>query len=205
MHAVESWRPTHVFLMLYDNDFADDEMYAAGAVRGPGGDIAAVPGTGRNWATKLGRASYLARFLRSTYMRQRWNRQVALRGGQTGEDVPALPDGMPAFTASQLLDLSDRMKRAGATLVLTATPHRPAVAARLRASGRPTLSDLCGSWARTNSLAFLNLQTPFDKAAAAGSDDLFFKTDIHFTEHGHRVVAGTIAEAFPDLFKPAGR
>ncbi|MBU4459650.1 MAG: hypothetical protein KJ579_03700 [Verrucomicrobia bacterium] len=203
-HAVESWRPTHVFLMLYDNDFADDEMYAAGAVRGSDGDIVAVPGTGRNRATKLGRASYLARFLRSTYLRWQWNRRVAKTGGLALDNRPRFPDSMPDLTASQIRQLASRVETSGARFILTAVPPPRETHEALQVSGRPSFSGLCGAWARTNGVAFLDLQTPFDRAAAGG-DDLFFKTDIHFTVHGHRIVAETIAAAFPDLFKPAVR
>lgn len=204
LHAVEAWQPTHVFLMLYDNDFADDSMYAAGAVRNPDGEIAAVPGTGRNWATKLGRRSYLARFLRSTYLRWQWNRRVERNGGRAHDNRPQFPGAMPDLTASQLRQLVARVKASGASFVLTTVPLPRDAIEKLRAEGRPSFSEVCGTWARTNGIAFIDLQEPFNRAPA-GPDDLFFKTDIHFTEHGHRLVAGVIADALPDLFKPAGR
>jgi hypothetical protein len=201
IHAVEAWRPTHVFLMLYDNDFADDAMYAAGAVRGRDGGIEAVPGTGRNWATRMGRASYLARFLRSTWLRWRWNRRIERNGGRADGVRPPIPDSMPDLTALQLGDLAARVRGTGAAFVLAAVPLPLGDHERLRAEGRPSLSDICGAWARTNGIVFLDLQEPFNRAAAAG-EDLFFKTDIHFTERGHRVVADALAEAHPDLFRP---
>lgn len=198
MHSIASWRPTHVLLMLYDNDVADDPMYASVAVRGPDGSIAAVPGTGRNWITRLGRASYLARFLRSTWLRWQWNRRMARNGSAAGNGRPRYPDAMPALTASQLLDLASRVRAAGGVFVLTAVPRPPGEAERLRAEGRPTFSEVCRAWARTNGLAFLDLQAPFDRADG-GHEGLFFRTDIHFTVRGHRVVADAIAAAFPDL------
>lgn len=202
LHAVEAWRPTHALLMLYDNDFADDEMYAAGALRGSDGEIVSVPGTGRNWTTQLGRKSYLARFLRSAHLRRQWNLRVAKNGGRTDDDRPRIPDSMPDLTASQLRQLASRAKSAGATFVLMAVPMRRDECERMRASGRPSFSEICGAWARTNGIAFLDLQAPFDKAAAGG-DDLFFKSDIHFTARGHRVIADAIAAAFPEVFRPA--
>ncbi len=201
IHSIEAWRPTHVLLMLYDNDFADDAMYAAGALRGRDGDITAVPGTGRNWATRMGRASYLARFLRSTWLRWRWNRRTERNGGRADGIRPPIPGSMPDLTASQLLDLAARVRGVGAAFVLATVPLPRGDHERLRAEGRPSLSDLCGAWARTNGIAFVDLQEPFNRAAAAG-EDLFFRTDIHFTERGHRVVADTIADAFPGLFRP---
>lgn len=198
IHAIGAWRPTHVLLMLYDNDVADDLMYATGAVRDPDGSIAAVPGTGRNWTTRLGRASYLARFLRSTWLRWQWNRRMARNAVAPGDGRPRYPDAMPDLTAAQLHDLASRARGAGAAFVLTAVPRPPVEAERLRAEGRPTFSEVCGAWARTNGIAFLDLQAPFDRADP-GPEGLFFRTDIHFTACGHRVVADAIAAAFPDL------
>lgn len=202
MHSVESWRPTHVFLMLYDNDFADDAMYAAGAVRGPDGEITAVPGTGRNWATRFGRASYLARFLRSTWLRWQWNRRVTRNGGLADGYRPRIPDSMPDLTASEIRKLAADVRATGATFVLTAVPLPREVHERYRTEGRPVCSDVCGAWARTNGIAFIDLQAPFDGAVETG-DGPFFQKDIHFTPRGHQVVADAIANAFPDLFRPA--
>ena len=47
----------------------------------------------------------------------------------------------------------------------------------------------------------MDLTQPFEKEAQNGVQ-LFFNSDIHFNENGHRIVASELARYYPNIFSP---
>ena len=65
---------------------------------------------------------------------------------------------------------------------------------------QPEFSDKWKKFSENNSIFFLDLVKPFQASAKEGKK-LFFDHDIHFNRNGCEVVASTIKECYPYLFK----
>jgi lysophospholipase L1-like esterase len=96
-------------------------------------------------------------------------------------------------------ELNRRVSAAGGSLTVMVVPSRY----RFMGDGKIPLTndlhDTVGAWASERGIGFLDLNTPFERAAKAGLQ-LFFLQDIHFTKDGHKVVADAIAQQYPSLF-----
>jgi lysophospholipase L1-like esterase len=196
---VSAWQPTHVFVLLYGNDVADDQNYLQSASLDGSGYPTAVHGPGGGWLTAQLRKLYLARYINATVLRWQWRRdhkgQPVWTVGGVAEENPDWADP----SAGLILELSRRVASSGAKFVLMVVPSRY----RLMGDGTVPVGELdfherVRRWATTHDIPFLPLAPAFD--AAGGRARPFFLWDIHFSETGHRLVADAITDALPELF-----
>ena len=213
-------RPTHLLLVLYANDVADDRRYAASALRRGGGaaqtDMAEQDvdqlfwrePPPRSWRLNEGRLDRLFRRWRGRAgtVRDSW-REGRLRAPDRParrwrEENPALTP----LTERYLGELAANVREAGVEFTLSAVPNTwefrdPALRAP-ESRGGPTFADNVAAWAAANGVRYVDLQPAF-RAAAEDGQRLFFERDGHFTPAGHAVAAEVFAAAWPELFAPA--
>ncbi len=192
--------PTHVFLMLFGNDIRDDEEMTAIAELDTSGDIVAVSGAEPTLFDRVARMTYLGRLVRKVQLQLEWmwDHRHEERNEPAYEFVEEDPR-MTELTDRYLRQLVDEVTETGAQIVLMAVPSRERTLRPTDATSRPVFHDVVRDWAEREAVPFVNLSTPF--AAAAGeTEPLFFARDIHFTAHGHRVVADTLLAAYPEVF-----
>ena len=192
--------PTHVFLMLYSNDVRDDEMMARIATYDKTGNVVSVPGPKQTWATRLGRASHLARLLNMVRLQMLWAWEHRTEKGVAPvtafiEENPDLID----LTDSHLRQLFAKIRGSGAELALMAVPSKERTVHPELRRGEPRFPDKVREWADDNSIPYIDL-TPAFYAAADDGTEMFLQRDIHFTANGHKLVAELLAEACPKLF-----
>lgn len=197
---LRNFKPTHVFLLLFGNDVREDVTYMARAVVGDDGFPTAIQGPSDGWLFSRLRQLYVARFARMAGMRVSWawehRGQDQWRIGGVVEENPDLTK----LTTDLLLELNRRVEADGAQLILMGVPSRY----RLMGDGTNNVDEdfheRLERFALANSVRFLNLFEPFERASRTGPP-LFFRQDIHLTEEGHALAAATIARAFPHLFE----
>lgn len=197
---VRSWKPTHVFVLLFGNDVGDDRTYLQSAVLDAQGFPVAIQGPGGGWLTAQLRKSYIARYVRATTQKWEWTRAHAGQpiwtfGGQAEEN----PD-WPEESARLIRELHRRVTAAGARFTLMAVPSRY----RLMGDGTVAVGELdfhekIRRWAEGESISFLPLSPAFETASKSAA--LYFLHDIHFTEAGHRAAADEITRQFAELFR----
>jgi len=196
---VRSWKPTHVFLLLYGNDVREDVSYMARAATDANGMPAAIQGPSDDWFFSRFRQLYTARFVRMVWMRGAWawehRGEDQMRIGGVVEENPELT----TLTTELLLELDKRVTADGAELVLMVVPSRY----RLMGDGTIKVDEdfhaTVKKWALANGVQFLDLFEPFERASRA-APPLFFRQDIHFTAEGHALTAAAIARTYPALF-----
>jgi len=199
--VVSTWKPTHVFLLLFGGDLREDVDYLTSASLDAQGLPTAIHGPDDGWLFSQLRRSYVARFVRMLTQRMTWTME------HRGEDqwtVGGVVEEHPEWsgpTPRIVEEINRRVSANGGTLTLMVVPSRY----RLMGDGKiPVTNDLhdtVQAWAREHGIDFLDLNRPFEAAARAGKQ-LFFLQDIHFTADGHQVVADAIAKQYPQL---AGR
>jgi len=214
-HKVSSFGPTHVFVLLYSNDFADDKRYVERALFSSFGDVRAVRGAGSMAWTKIPggglvirqlRRSYLARLIRKlsqvTQLKLTWS----IRNGDNPKPVVGnLVEEAPELsepTTGYVLSLASAVEQVGADFVLMVVPSKFQLQrepAENETSSEVEYSDRWASWARRHSIKFIDFVEPFEAEYRAGRRP-FFVIDSHFNELGHAVVARVIAQHFPTLF-----
>lgn len=194
------FKPTHVFLLLHSGDMSDDEAYAKKAVYSKDGKIIACPGPGDDWLKINLRRSYLARFMRKTWLKLEWvlvNRKRESRfitGGYI-EENPAISK----LSAGCVLELAGKIKRSGGRLTLMATPSKYRLREKTYDIKNPEFSDKWKRWAEENSIDFLDLTKAF-RAASDNGTKLFFERDIHFNKNGNEIIADCIRKNYPEYF-----
>lgn len=187
---IKSMRPDYVFLLLYENDIAGDEKYAAGAAV-TDGEVTAVPNRSSDAAWRIAGRSVLARFLRMSYLHIKWRLTEGKKAFFAGNGA-AQPAGMTPFTEKYLLRFIEDVKRQNGHFVLMAVPsgHHP--------SGEPpSFSGKIKEWAEAKGIDYLDLQPWFE----APVKPAFFERDIHFNEHGHELVYQAIKAYLPEIFE----
>ena len=192
--------PTHVFLMLFGNDIRNDEEMTAIAELDTSGDIVAVSGAKPGLFDRVARMTYLGRLVRKVQLQLEWmwDHRQEERNEPAYEFVEEDPE-MTDLTDRYLRQLVGEVTETGAQVVLMAVPSRERTLRPTGAASRPVFHDIVRDWADRQVVPFVDLSTPF--AAAAGeAEPLFFARDIHFTAHGHRVVADTLLAAYPEVF-----
>ena len=192
--------PTHVFLMLFGNDVRDDEQMTAIAELDTSGDIVAVSGAEPGLFARLARMTYLGRLLRKVQLQLEWmwDHRQEERNEPAYEFVEEDPE-MTDLTDRYLRQLVGEVTETGAQVVLMAVPSRERTLRPMGAASRRVFHDVVRNWAEREAVPFVDLSTPF-AAAARETEPLFFARDIHFTAHGHRVVADTLLAAYPEVF-----
>lgn len=188
---VQSWAPTHVFVLLFGNDVADDRSYLESAELDAKGYPVAIHGPGGGKVTALLRSMYIARYVRAVEQRWEWSRAhrnepIWTVGGQAEEN----PD-WPEESARLVRELHRRVSDSGAEFTLMTVPSRY----RLMGDGSVPVGALdfhekIERWARQEGIPFLPLEPAFQAERSGAA--LFFRQDIHFTSGGHRVVADAI-------------
>ena len=196
---IAAWKPTHVFVLLFGNDVSDDRTYLQSAVTDANGFPTAIRGPEGGWLTAQLRKFYIARYLRSEMLKREWadahrGQPVWTVGGQA-EENPDWPDS----SARLVLELNKRASSAGAQLILMTVPSRY----RLMGDGTVPVGALdfhekIRRWSAANGVRFLPLAPAFE--AARQGPPLYFLSDIHFTEAGHKVAADAITQSFAALF-----
>jgi hypothetical protein len=194
---VRAFHPTHVFLLLYGNDVRDDETYGRRARYTETGELVGVPGPQITWWRRLARHSYALLYLRRLQMR--WQYRQGEGGTEVGGYVEENPDLTPE-TRSYLDSLREDIVSSGAMLVVMAVPSKFALRNGSLPEGDSEFAERVEAWARGSGVVYLDLVGPFRAARMRSNLPLFFEADIHFTEAGNKVVAETVARAFPDLF-----
>ena len=196
---VRDWNPTHVFVMVYGNDVADDARYMERAETDATGMPVAIRGPGGGRFVAALRRLHIARYVRMTMLRREWRREWdANHPGETVWTVGGIAEEYPDLTprtASLVAELDRRVRNSGARFSLTAVPSRY----RLMGDGSiPTeakdFHQKVEEWAGANAIPFLPLDVAFQAAAKDAS--LFFLHDIHFTAAGHATTADVILSAF---------
>lgn len=199
---VRNWHPTHVFLLLFDNDVREDVSYLSTAVIGDDGWPLAIQGPSSGWLFSQLRRSYVARFVRMVTQRAEWalthDGDQELTVGGVVEENPPWSGPSPGLVR----ELDRRVRADGTRLVVMAVPSRY----RLMGDGKLKIDrdfhEKVKTWSAEHDVEFLDLSIAFERASRSGPE-LFFRQDIHFTAAGHAVTAATIARAFPDLFPKA--
>lgn len=197
---VQSWQPTHVFLLLFGNDVREDVTYMSTAVAGSDGFPTAIEGPDDGWLFSQLRRSYTARFVRMVGMRASWAMEHGTEPQWTvGGVVEEHPEwGGP--TPGLISEINRRVRASGAQLVVMAVPSRY----QLMGDGKIPIEgkdfhQTVKAWTESQHIDFLDLNSPFARASRAGVP-LFFLQDIHFTAEGNALVAASIARAFPQQF-----
>lgn len=190
---VSVWRPTHVLVLLYANDPADDESYASEARRDASGRIVAVPHGESPWLRQLSRQSYLFRLIRKRWAEwsRRSERGVAI-GGFTEPDAQ-----LGEITQTSLTELRAKVENSGARFFLSVVPSKAVLFGKLPAD-TPTFSDRVRGWAGENRVDFIDLSPAFREASRGRV--LYFPRDIHWNAEGNRIAAETVARKLPKLF-----
>jgi hypothetical protein len=196
---VATWRPTHVYLLLFGGDVREDVEYLKGAVLDAEGFPTAIPGPSDRWLISALRRSYVARFVRMASQRALW---AYAHRGQPQWTIGGVVEENPEWTGPTprlVRELNRRVTAAGSHLVVMAVPSRY----RLMGDGSiPVNTDFHADvkrWCTENGIDFLDLYGDFAREVREGRQP-FFLQDIHFTADGHKVVAAAIARRHPETF-----
>lgn len=195
-------RPAHVFLLLYENDVNDDDVYATKAELGPDGLPAKVPGSPESAVLALLRRSSLFRTLRFAFIKI----QAGIRAktdptvANAGRYQEVSPDISP-LTSRLIFGLKKEVEATGARFTILAVPSRRADILGDPPDGpRPFIARVA-AWCGENNIDYLDLERPFfEFRQKEGPGKLFFSNDIHFTPEAHRIVAEVIANKYPGYF-----
>ncbi len=197
---VKQFKPTHVFLMLHNNDISDDSSYFTKAVFSAKGEVMGIPGPGHDMWKRLMRNSYLVRCARIAQLKLLWilkhhsEKEIVI--GNYIEENPEIS----GLTESFVLKLAKEVKKNKSKFTLTAVPSKY----RLMSGSDKDLSELEFSekwrlWAKKHGIDFLDLVEPFHETFRNGVSP-FFSRDIHFNALGHRAIAQEIKRTYPNYF-----
>lgn len=200
-HVVQSFRPTHVFVLLGLTDSLEDEVYRAQARLDPRGRIVAVSGPRSSWWAQQWRKSYLLRFMRRVEIQAAWywrfrNNPQPVVGGYQEERDPQISE----LTSRTVEALAKAVGATGARFILMVVPSKFRLEAATPVGEE--FSEKWRRWASRRGVAFVDLVGPFRRARAEGIRP-FFDYDIHFNCRGHRVVATEVLRAL-GVVMPAG-
>jgi hypothetical protein len=197
---IAAWKPTHVFVLVFGGDVREDVAYLQNATLDAQGLPTAIHGPDDGWMVAQLRRSYVARFVRMISQRASW---ALTHRGEEQWTIGGIVEEHPEWsgpTPRLIEELDRRVGAAGGKLTLMIVPSRY----RMMGDGKvPLTSDLhdtVGVWAKERNIAFVDLNTPFERESRAGRA-LFFLQDIHFTKEGHAIVADAIARQYPDVFR----
>lgn len=196
--VIAPWKPTHVFVLVFGGDVREDVDYLKSADLDPQGFPTAIHGPDDGWLVAQLRRSYVARFVRMVSQRAEW---AWSHRGEAQWTIGGIVEEHPDWsgpTPRLIEELNRRVTAAGGLLTVMVVPSRY----RMMGDGKvPLTSDLhdtVGRWAAERHIAFLDLNTAFERESRAGKR-LFFLQDIHFTTEGHRIVAEEILRQHPEL------
>ena len=199
---VQPWKPDVVFLLLFGNDVREDVNYLQVSVRDDRRWPTAIQGPADGWLLSQLRRSYVARFVRMLALRAQWRwdnyGQEQWTVGGIAEENPDWGGETPALVQ----EIDRRVRAAGSRLVVMAVPSRY----RLMGDGQVQVAgdfhQTVRDFTAQHGVEFLDLFKPFELASRSGVP-LFFLKDIHFSADGHRLVAATAAQSYPQYFPAA--
>ena len=198
---VRKFKPTIVIVQLYSNDVSGDQDYIKIAKKDVNGEVIAVPDHEGGWLTRQLRKSYLMRLLRKVQLQLLWiyenrEKEKNIVAGMVEEN----PD-ITKLSADLIKTLAGEVEASGAQFVLTVVPSKFRIVNNLIDNKTPQFSDKWKDFSQKNNISFMDLTQPFEKEAENGVQ-LFFDSDIHFNENGHRVVASELVKHCPNIFSP---
>lgn len=195
--------PAAVVLQVCFNDIDDDIGYRAVAHRDASGRINAVPGAQTPWWVRLGRQSYLVRFVRQNWLALKLARASKARSGDGSGAALWKPtftkslnewytDEERAGIESSILAIRNWCQARHCPFLLMVIPDRGA----LHKGTEDFLAAHFKQFAKTHSLNYVDLLPGFRKESPA---DLFFPEDVHLTAKGHLVVSEALSSALTPL------
>jgi hypothetical protein len=197
---IASWKPTHVFVLVFGGDVREDVAYLQDATLDAQGFPTAIHGPDDGWVVAQMRRSYVARFVRMLSQRASW---ALTHRGEEQWTIGGIVEEHPEWsgpTPRLIEELDRRVTAAGARLTLMIVPSRYRMMGDGKVPLTTDLHDTVSAWAKQRNIAFVDLNTPFERESRAGRA-LFFLQDIHFTKEGHAIVADAIARQYPDVFR----
>jgi len=203
-YEVYKFKPTHVILLLYNNDIEDDYEMSKIAIYSSTKELRAIPGPPSDGLANLGRNLYIVRFFNKFYKTVGWEaggfyNKNKLKNLQRGFEVN--PD-ITELSANFILKLEEAISQNGGRLILMAVPSRERLQTGSKRQDNSPLefSDKCKIWAQSHKILFIDLVKAFREEYSEKNKKLFFEKDIHFNAEGHKVLAKTIAYSFPQIF-----
>lgn len=195
---VKKFHPNLVVVQLYSNDISADTAYMKIAKVDKNGDVIAIPSTEYGWLKKQLRKSYLVRFLRKVQLQILWmyenkEKQKDIIAGMVEEN----PD-ITKLSAYLIIKLAKEVQNSNAKFVLTVVPSKYRIVKNITDNQVSQFSDKWKLLAQQNNITFMNLTEPFENEAKNGVQ-LFFDTDIHFNQNGHRVFASELSKRYSQL------
>ena len=204
---VQSSHPSHVFLLLYENDVNDDKVYASKAEFSPDGFPEKISGVPEHPALAWLRRSALFRRIRFAFIKI----QAGIKANHdstvsnAGEYQEVSPEIFP-LTARMILGLKKEVESTGSKFTILAVPSRRADILGDPSDGPPSFASRVSAFCTENRISYLDLERPFLNARQKhGPRKLFFDKDIHFTPAGHAVVAAAIMSKYPEYFSEEPR
>jgi len=187
---IAKFKPTHVFLLLYPNDCNYDSLYLLKARYSKTGELLAIPGPSKNIFVSNLRKLYVARYIKMVYLKLKY---ITMNLGKTKKIVDGIVEEEPIITdvtASYIYKIAEKLKNNGTRFVLMTVPSKYNLAKKITDPNE--FSKKWESWAKKNSIDFIDLTESFKKAYRENGQKLFFDGNIHFNEAGHSIVAEEI-------------
>ncbi len=185
-------KPDVVVLFLYANDVREDKEYLQQAAY-TNGTLTAINGGQTIWRYSIIRKSYLLRLIRKYYMQCMYavnNPNDCSKSYLTENSLEEKPALQPP-TLAYLDSIHTFFKQSHTRLIVTAVPSKYKTINRL-ATDSSDFSTQCFNWASANNIEYVNLDAPFLHFVKSTGISPFYKTDIHFNEYGHAIVAGCV-------------
>lgn len=192
---IRDFRPTHIVLQIFANDFINDWEYLDKANHTDYTQVTAVDGGTRSLAITLLRYSYLARLARKVQKQFEYNRASHPPPSDYGYDILHLtPEEYPyrKMAYGNLALLQKDLEAKGVPFHIMMIPNKTQ-AYENRCCSEDALHEEVRRFAAERQIGFIDLGQAFH--AVADQRSLFFRNDIHLTPRGHAVVAGAIARA----------
>lgn len=200
-YEVSKFKPTLVILLLFSNDIEGDYEMSKKAIYSSTNELIAIPGP---MLVELGRKSYALRFFNKFYKIIIYNlgnfnsKEILKNPGGFIEENPNITE----LSSNLILKLEKAISQSGGKLILMVVPSKYRLQGDFNKQNNTTLefSDKWKIWARNYGIAFIDLVEAFHREYSIKGKKLFFDKEIHFNAEGHKVLAKTIAQAFPEIF-----
>jgi lysophospholipase L1-like esterase len=185
--------PRAVVLVLFANDFSDENGYRRRAEKDADGRAVAVVGAAGSAWRRVARRSALYRFVRLV-----WKSRGHKRVDENPDTFPRwfsaplteqIPQRKRDFIEKSLDEINAWCAERGARFVLAAVPDQGA----LVQENEDRVAEYAAAIAAARGFEYVDLAAAF--RADGRKRGLFLRTDSHFNEAGHEVAAAAFAEA----------
>ena len=198
--TVKQYKPTTVIIQLFSNDISGDEEFKSIATLDAQGMPTAIPGPPNDWLSGALRNSYTARLIRKSQIKLTWWMKSGQPESVVGGFVEENPDISP-FSSNLMKTLFEEIRASGAEFAMFVVPSKYRLANPRDNWPEQEFSDKWKHWAANNGVqAFVDVTGAFRRCMNKGQFP-FFRSDIHFNEIGHAIVANKICH---DLSRPLG-